>query len=241
MHFEQCECVLVGDLPLSRSAGGSDPGPFSHKHSLYRFGTYTQGKVHSNIFHLSYLSTTITSDFLLPSGLQIIGKKPTTSWAVICGAADPHPLDLLSISASETSSSCPINSSISFFPCTCECHTFSFSLFPNHSFSPLCPYWFTHSKEGGEKKLTLNNEMNFLSAVKWLIILGGKGWQLLGRENKKDIHEVFVCQTHAAFSISVHAFQQHPLERMYRRTKSGSFTWLRSVFPRERWMWTLIC
>lgn len=39
-------------------------------------------------------------------------ETPTTSWAVICGAADPHPLDLLSLSLSETASLSPINSSI---------------------------------------------------------------------------------------------------------------------------------
>lgn len=60
---------------LPRSLDGSDPDPFSHEHSLYRSATGTQRKVHSNIFHLSYLSTKITTDLLLHSGLQIIGKR----------------------------------------------------------------------------------------------------------------------------------------------------------------------
>lgn len=61
-------------------------------------------------------------------------ETPAPGWAVICGAADLHPLDLLSNSPSDTASFSPINSSVSFFSPTTECHPFLF-LFPLCSLS----------------------------------------------------------------------------------------------------------
>lgn len=62
-------------LLLPRSADVSDPGLFSHKHSLYGSATETRRKVHSNIFpplisiHYNHYRSPS------PPGLQIIEKR----------------------------------------------------------------------------------------------------------------------------------------------------------------------
>lgn len=127
-------------------------------------------------------------------------EKPTTSWAVICGAVDPHPLDLLSRFPSETAGLSPINSSMYFFfplvnvtplpsflPLPSYFLSTFFSLLPLpllapflHSHSPIAVYTLPPQWGGrwagwkggwvGGWEAILNNKINFLSALNWLII-----------------------------------------------------------------------
>lgn len=139
-------------------------------------------------------------------------ETPTSSWAVICGAAGPHPLDLLPLSPSETASRLSYQFLYSFFFLPLVNVTsflspafFSLSLFPlNLSFfSPSsfsCNDLHTASTirtegEKKKKKLILNNKINFLSAANWLIIQGERltavGLQKKIRRNTH--HTGFVC------------------------------------------------
>lgn len=116
-------------------------------------------------------------------------ETPVTCWVVICWAEDPHPLDLLSLSPSETANLPHINFSLYFLSFSGECHPFFFpSLFLNLSFFCFCLFLHPHfcndlhttptkRQEGEKKKLILNNKINILLVVGWFII-PRRGWQL---------------------------------------------------------------
>lgn len=119
-----------------RSAYVSDPGPFFHKHSLYRSATKIQRKSVA-IYSPSQIYPLQSLPISFSPWAANYRETSTTSWAVICGAAVPHPLDLLSLSPPETASVSTINSSIFLCP-TCECQP-PFSSFFFFSLHPLAP------------------------------------------------------------------------------------------------------
>lgn len=125
------------------------PAPFSHEHSLYRSATENPEKNPPQYITPSHIYPLKSLPIPFSPRAANYRETPTTSWAVICGAADAHPLDLLSLSPPETSRplSLPAIPPVNSPPPspTCECQPpfsflfFSFlrSLFPQPFSSPL--------------------------------------------------------------------------------------------------------
>lgn len=158
-----------------RSANVSDPGPLSHKHSLHRCATKTLRKSVA-IYSPSQIYPLKSLPISFSPWATNYRETSTTSWAVICGAAVPHPLDLLSLSPTETASFSTINSSSFFLSYSRMAASFFLLLSPSsRSCNDL------HSaptiRREVKKKPLLNNIIHFLLAVDWLIIWG-EGWQL---------------------------------------------------------------